>query len=64
MSKKDWYRNTIWNEEVEEFFFTKLKRSSTQFNKAQYLRIQAVYLKDKYPEVALQLLKEIIVKVG
>lgn len=46
MSKDDWYRNTEWNEQIESEFEARLKRSRGNFNKAQYLRIQASYLLD------------------
>jgi len=56
----DWYRRTTWNSTEEEAFFNRLKRSRSQYNKAQYLRIQAGYLEGKYPEEALKLLDILI----
>jgi len=56
----DWYRRTTWNSREEEAFFDRLKRSRSQYNKAQYLRIQASYLKSKYPEESLKLLDILI----
>ena len=44
MSKEDWYRNTNWNDQIEAEFEARLKRSRGNYNKAQYLRIQASYL--------------------
>ncbi len=55
MASEDWYRNEKWNEEIEEAFFVKLKRSRSQ--KTQYLKIQAGYLVGNYPEVTLRLIK-------
>ena len=46
MSKEEWFRNTNWNKEIEEFFELKLKRARSSHSKAQYLRIQASYLLD------------------
>jgi len=40
----DWYRKTSWSEANQADFFTRLKRSRTVYNKAQYLRIQAYHL--------------------
>jgi len=56
----DWYRRTSWNSSEEEAFFDRLKRSRSQYNKAQYLRIQAGYLESKYPEESLRLLNILI----
>jgi len=44
MSIHDWYRNTEWSEKIEEKFEERYKRSRTNYNRAQYLRIQALYL--------------------
>lgn len=44
MSKENWYRNTNWNDQIESEFEARLKRSRGNYNKAQYLRIQASYL--------------------
>ena len=57
--KDDWYRRTTWDSDDQEAFFARLKRSRGQFHIAQYLRIQAIYLQDEYPENALQLLRMI-----
>jgi hypothetical protein len=44
MANDNWYRHTVWNEEIERDFEARLKRSRGSFNKAQYMRIQASYL--------------------
>jgi tetratricopeptide (TPR) repeat protein len=54
MSRNDWYRNTVWNDQISNLFFTKLARAR---DKSQYLRIQASTLAPAHPEVALELLR-------
>ena len=44
MGRHDWYRNEVWNEEIEEFFEVKYKRARRPDCKAQYLCLQACYL--------------------
>lgn len=46
MAADDWYRNKNWEDTVEDEFEARLKRSRGEFNKAQYLRIQASLLLD------------------
>jgi len=55
VGREDWYRNTEWNDDISVEYFKKLSRAR---KKDQYLRIQANYLSDKYPEVALKLLDQ------
>jgi tetratricopeptide (TPR) repeat protein len=40
----DWFRKTTWSEADQVYFFARLKRCRTAYNKAQYLRIQASHL--------------------
>jgi tetratricopeptide (TPR) repeat protein len=40
----DWFRKTTWSEADQADFFARLKRCRTNYNKAQYLRIQASHL--------------------
>jgi hypothetical protein len=49
----DWFRNTVWDDEVERAFNEKLRRARS---KGQYLRIQAATLATSHPLVALKLL--------
>jgi len=51
--KRDWFRNTTWNEAVEQSFDEKLRLAK---KKEQYLRIQASLLARSHPNVALMLL--------
>lgn len=57
--KDDWYRRTTWGSDDLEAFSKRLNRSHGQDRKAQYLRIQASYLQDEYPNEALKLLAKI-----
>ena len=49
----DWYRNTDWNEEIEQDFFTRLSRARSQ--RDQYIVLQALTLAESHPKVALRL---------
>ena len=44
MGRHDWYRSETWNLDVADAFEAKLARSRTAYDKAQYLRIQGLYL--------------------
>jgi tetratricopeptide (TPR) repeat protein len=51
----EWFRNENWSPAIETHFFEKLKRAR---DKSQYLRIQAGYLAENRPEIALMLLEK------
>ncbi|MEM9059945.1 MAG: hypothetical protein AAGD13_05740 [Pseudomonadota bacterium] len=55
MASDDWYRNTEWNDRVQEAFFAKLSRARSQ--RDQYLVIQANTLASIAPEVTLELVE-------
>ncbi|MGA2584233.1 MAG: hypothetical protein ABSG31_13220 [Tepidisphaeraceae bacterium] len=60
MGREDWYRSRTWSEEDRAAFYARLKRSRGAFHKAQYLRIQAVYLAEAGNHgAALDLLTEL-----
>lgn len=56
MGRHDWYRNADWSAATEAAFHDKLSRSRS--SRAQYLKIQAAYLTDDYPQAALALIEE------
>jgi tetratricopeptide (TPR) repeat protein len=57
MKSTSWYRKRTWTEQDRADFNTRLKRSRHSGNKAQYLRIQAVYLAEAgHHEIAIELL--------
>ncbi|WP_192814656.1 hypothetical protein [Treponema pedis] len=49
MADENWYRNEVWNDEIQKRFTDKLNKARSQ--KTQYLKIQAFYLLDKYPNI-------------
>ncbi|WP_024465781.1 hypothetical protein [Treponema pedis] len=55
MADENWYRNEVWNDEIQKRFTDKLNKARSQ--KTQYLKIQAFYLLDKYPNIALKLIQ-------
>lgn len=46
MAAPDWYQKTSWTEVDKRDFDTRYSRARDPFNKAQYLRIQALCLRD------------------
>lgn len=50
----EWYRNSDWNEEIEDKFFDKLSRARSQ--RDQYIVLQAIHLASAHPKVALRLI--------
>lgn len=54
MSRSDWFRRTTWASEDEAEFRARLQRSRTPFQKAQYLRIQALHLQETGSEPLLR----------
>ncbi|VAW43317.1 hypothetical protein MNBD_CHLOROFLEXI01-786 [hydrothermal vent metagenome] len=59
MGKQDWFRKTTWSVKEKTQFYERLNRSRTDYNKAQYLRIQASHLqtaKPPYYEEAIELI--------
>ena len=60
MGRDDWYRRTTWSKSDQDAFFERLDRSRGLYNKSQYSRIQASYLKDAgYVREALDLLNRV-----
>lgn len=46
MPKDEWYRRTTWTSDDASDFFAELARSPTDIQRAQYLKIQALTLRD------------------
>jgi tetratricopeptide (TPR) repeat protein len=55
VAKDNWFRNTDWNSAIEANF---QRRLGCARDKSQYLRIQAFYLAESHPRVALDLLEQ------
>jgi tetratricopeptide (TPR) repeat protein len=59
--KDDWYRKTTWTHDDANDFFAQLTRSQTDIHRAQYLKIQALTLKDaRQFDAALELVEAAI----
>lgn len=56
MASDDWFRNEDWDAAAEARFRAKLSRSRS--SRPQYIRIQAGYLTQSHPQVALELIEE------
>ena len=54
MSREDWYRNKVWDEETKTLFLQRLSRKRS--GNDQYLVIQAQYLESTAPNAAIELL--------
>lgn len=55
MARDDWYRNTVWDDQIAAAFQDKLRRTR---DKSEYLRIQAYHLRHSHPKAALALLDQ------
>ena len=51
--KHDWYRRETWDDEIEQEFFARLKKTRSQ--RDQYLAIQVISLAQPHPEVSIRL---------
>lgn len=59
--KDDWYRKTTWTGDDANDFFAELARAQSDIHRAQYLKIQALTLKDvKRYDAALELVEAAI----
>ena len=60
MSNDDWYRRTTWSDSDRSEFQARLKRTRGDYNKSQYLRIQAHHLAAAdLPVCAIELLDQL-----
>ena len=63
MPNDDWYRKTTWTGDDAADFFAQLARTQTDIRRAQYLKIQALTLRDaKQYQAALELVDTAIEK--
>lgn len=64
MAKNEWFRRTSWSNGVAQDFETRLGRCRTSYNKAQYLKIQALTLLEAEDRLlvvpALELLSQLL----
>lgn len=60
MGRHDWYRKTTWTAQDEADFRSRLSRSRGDYNKAQYLRIQAYTLQETGVETNLRAALELL----
>lgn len=58
----DWYRKTTWTREDEEDFFQRLGRAR-EYNRAQYLRIQAITFIETQQENLLKVAEMLLNKI-
>ena len=60
VGKFEWYERSTWTPEDKADFQARLKRSRGSFNKAKYLRLQALALQDAGTEALLQAAVELL----
>lgn len=60
MGNDDWYRNERWDSEVKDIFY---KILSKKRDKGEYIIIQATYLEEILPQVAINLIEENIAHI-
>jgi tetratricopeptide (TPR) repeat protein len=60
MAEQDWFRKTSWNKSDQGDFWAHWKRARGASTKAQYLRIQALYLSDQYQAASLEMLDKML----
>src|SRR5262245_23774851 len=65
MGRHDWYRRSTWTANDQSEFRARLRRSRSPFHRAQYLRIQALYLETAgLLEPSIELLLEMLQNYG
>lgn len=60
MKNNKWYENEEWNSKIAENFEKRLSRSKSNYNKAQYIRLQAGSLSLNYMDIKKELLNRVI----
>lgn len=63
MVDQSWYRNTTWNRQIRDVFESRLSKCRSDYNKAQYLRIQGYTLQSSEDPTIRKIGRELFLRV-